>query len=79
MCKHCIEISDSERLVLFEFLHRILNDKYDEMAGSLFEDVSEEEVLCIIKSQLDKEMTEPISPNYGELLLKAREDVRNNY
>ena len=79
MCKHFIEISDSERLVLFEFLHRILNDKYDELAGSLFEDVSEEEVLCIIKSQLDKEMTEPISPNYRELLLKAREDVRNNY
>lgn len=79
MCKHVIEISDSERLVLFEFLHRILNEKYDELAGSLFEDVSEEDVLCIIKSQLDKEMTEPISPNYRELLLKAREDVRNNY
>lgn len=79
MSKHCIEISDSERLVLFEFLYRVLNDKYDELAGSLFEDVAEEDVLSIIKSQLDKEMTEPLSPDYKELLLKAREDVRNNY
>ena len=79
MSKYCIEMSDSEMLVFFEFLHRILNDKYEELAGSLFEDISEEEVLRIIKSQLDREMTEPLSPDYKELLLKAREDVRNNY
>ena len=79
MSKYSIEISDSETLVFFEFLHRILNDKYEELAGSLFEDISEEEVLRIIKSQLDREMTEPLSPDYKELLLKAREDVRNNY
>ena len=79
MSKYSIEISDSETLVFFEFLHRILNDKYEELAGSLFEDNSEEEVLCIIKSQLDREMTEPLSPDYKELLLKAREDVRNYY
>ena len=79
MSKYCIEMSDSEMLVFFEFLYRILNDKYEELAGSLFEDISEEDVLCIIKSQMDKEMTEPLSPDYKELLLKAREDVRNNY
>lgn len=79
MSKYCIEMSDSEMLVFFEFLHRILNDKYEELAGSLFEDISEEDVLCIIKSQMDKEMTELLSPDYKELLLKAREDVRNNY
>ncbi len=37
MSKNIIEISDSEKLVLFEFLNRIINDKYDELSGDLFE------------------------------------------
>ncbi len=53
MSKYCIEMSDSEMLVFFEFLHRILNDKYEELAGSLFEDISEEDVLCIIKNRIN--------------------------
>ena len=53
MSKYSIEISDSETLVFFEFLHRILNDKYEELAGSLFEDISEEDVLYIIKNRIN--------------------------
>lgn len=79
MSKNIIEISDSEKLVLFEFLNRIINDKYDELSGDLFEDISEEHVLSTILCQLEKTMTEPLNPDYIELLLKAREDVRNHY
>ena len=79
MSKNIIEISDSEKLVLFEFLNRIINDKYDELSGDLFEDISEEHVLSTILCQLEKTMTEPLNPDYYELLLKAREDVRNHY
>ncbi len=79
MSKNIIEISDSEKLVLFEFLNRIINDKYDELSGDLFEDISEEHVLSTILCQLEKTMTEPLNPDYNELLLKAREDVRNHY
>ena len=79
MSKCCIEISESERLVLFEFLNRILVDKYAELAGGLFEDISEEEVLCIIKCQLEKKMTEPLRSDYKEMLREAREEVRKNY
>ena len=50
--KNIIEISDSEKLVLFEFLNRIINDKYDELSGDLFEDISEEHVLSTILCQL---------------------------
>ena len=79
MSKNIIEISDSEKLVLFEFLNRIINDKYDELSGDLFEVISEEHVLSTILCQLEKTMTEPLNPDYKELLLKAREDVRNHY
>lgn len=79
MSKNIIEISDSEKLVLFEFLNRIINDKYDELSGDLFEDISEEHVLSTILCQLEKTMTEPLNQDYKELLLKAREDVRNHY
>lgn len=79
MSKNIIEISDSEKLVLFEFLNRIINDKYDELSGDLFEDISEEHVLSTILCQLEKTMTELLNPDYKELLLKAREDVRNHY
>ena len=79
MSKNIIEISDSEKLVLFEFLNRIINDKYDELSGDLFEDISEEHVLSTILCQLEKTMTEPLNQDYKELLLEAREDVRNHY
>ncbi len=79
MSKHTIELTDSERLVLFEFICRIIDDRYHEPAGTLFEDIAEEHVLCTIKCQFEKEMIEPLYPNYGELVQKAREDVRKNY
>ena len=40
MNKHSIELSDSERLVLFEFLSRIIDDEYESIADKVFEDVS---------------------------------------
>ena len=79
MNKHSIELSDSERLVLFEFLSRIIDDEYGNIADKLFEDISEEYVLCTIKCQLEKAMLEPKKGNYNELVLQARETVRKNY
>ncbi|MBP3232902.1 MAG: hypothetical protein J6M65_00555 [Eubacterium sp.] len=79
MNKTIIELTDSERLVLFEFLSRIIDDEYDKYRGFLFDDISEEEVLCIIKCQLEKIMVEPNYSNYHEILLTAREEIRKKY
>jgi hypothetical protein len=67
-----IELSNSEALVLFEFLSRFRDNEKLEIV-----DQAEERVLWDIVSDLETKLTDPLKPNYLELLEKARNDVRD--
>ena len=44
-----------------------------------FEDIAEQYVLWSIECQLEKELVEPHTDNYSELIKQARNTVRKNY
>lgn len=67
-----IELSNSEALILFEFLSRFRDNEKLEI-----EDRAEERVLWDILSDLEIKLTDPLKPNYLELLEKARNEVRD--
>ena len=71
--KLIVELSNSEALILFEFLSRFRNNEKLEIL-----DQSEERVLWDILSDLETKLIEPFKPNYLELLEKARSEVRDN-
>jgi hypothetical protein len=70
--KVVIELSKSHALVLFEFLSRFSQDGKLEIL-----DPAEERVLWDLCSDLEKTLVEPFSPDYLELLQRAREAVRD--
>jgi len=67
-----IELSNSEALILFEFLSRFRDNEKLEIV-----DQAEERVLWDILSDLETKLTDPLKPNYLELLEKARNEVRD--
>jgi hypothetical protein len=67
-----IELSNSEALILFEFLSRFRDNEKLEIV-----DQAEERVLWDILSDLETKLTDPFKPNYLELLEKARNEVRD--
>ena len=69
-----IKLSQDEALVLFEFLAR-----YDEQESLDIEDRTEEYVLWTLHAELEKQLVQPLKPNYVELLSKARKSVREKY
>jgi hypothetical protein len=68
-----IKFNKEEAIVLFEFLSR-LNEKENK---ELFEDQSEEKMLWLLEGQLEKILVEPFMPNYREILLEARNQIRD--
>jgi len=68
-----IEITKDEALVLFEFLSR-LNEKEQ---IDLFDDQAEQKVLWIIEGILQKELVEPLKPDYKEIIQQARDRIRD--
>ena len=67
-----IVLSQSEALVLFEFLSR-----FDESESWGIQDQAEERVLWDILAFLETKLVQPFRPDYEDLLRKARRDVRD--
>ena len=65
-----ITLSHDELLVLYDLLYR------PEDAEGVFEDISEQQVLWHIQTQLEKELVEPFQANYSEGLEAACRTVR---
>lgn len=68
-----IDLSKAEALVLHDLLHRISGE------SSYYEDIAEQYVLWNIECQLERELAEPHTDNYSELIKQARNTVRENY
>ena len=68
-----IGLTKEEAIVLFEFLARFNEQERKE----LFEDQAEQRVLWDIECILEKELSEPFSSDYLEIVKKAREKVRD--
>lgn len=68
-----LELSEAEAVVLHDLLYRISGKK------EYFEDIAEQYVLWSIECQLEKELVEPHTDNYSELIEQARNTVRKNY
>lgn len=66
-----IPLTQSEALVLLDMLARINETKNE----SLFEHDAERKILWRIETSLEKTVTETFSPNYNELLAKARQEI----
>ena len=43
----------------------------------IFQDQSEEKTLCLIEGQLEKVLVEPSMPNYQDILIEARNRLRD--
>jgi hypothetical protein len=72
--QYTLELSDKEALVLFEFLSR-----FGEAEKLSIEDTSERWVLSDILAILEKKMTEPLHPDYREILKKAQEEIKSTH
>ena len=68
-----IELTNSEALVLFDFLAR-----FNERDDLEFEDPAESRVLWDLESILEKSLVEPLRGNYDLLVKRARANVRNH-
>ena len=71
--KLSIKLSKNEALVFFEFLTRFNQKNWPE----IFEDQAEQRVLWDIEAILEKELVEPLKPDYPEIIKQARETVRD--
>ncbi len=67
-----IELTGDAALVLFEYLTRI-----DSGDAAKAPHEAEERVLWFLEGQLERALTEPLDPNYRELLAKAQRRVRS--
>ena len=65
-------LTRNEAIVLFELLSR-----YADGSALAIADQAEQRVLWDLCSMLERELHEPISPDYDELLARAREAVRD--
>ena len=70
--KVTIELTPAEALVLFEFLTRFSDKEVLEI-----EDQAEARVLWDMCCLLERQLVEPFMPSYGQLLEKARDEVRD--
>lgn len=70
--KVIIELSQSEALVLFEFVFRFTQDEKLEI-----KDQAEERVLWNLCSSLESILSEPFRQDYSLLLAAARNEVRD--
>jgi len=68
-----LELSADEALVFFEFVSRFTDSDQLSIA-----DQSEARALWNLCALLEKQLSEPFSPRYSELLARARERLRDN-
>ena len=66
-----LRLSKSEALVLFEFVSR-----FSDAQMLSIEDQAEKRVLWDIGCLLEKQLVDPLTPDYAAALAKAREVVR---
>jgi hypothetical protein len=70
-----IELSSDEALVLFEWLSRTEERSND--FRDLVEDQAEQRALWNLTALLERELKEPFSPTYDELVANARARLRD--
>ena len=70
-----ITLSKAEALVLFDLIARI-NETNSE---TVFEHDAERKIFWKIEASLERTLTEPLSSNYQELIIKARQEVNDAY
>ncbi|MBA4242157.1 MAG: hypothetical protein C0448_15640 [Sphingobacteriaceae bacterium] len=68
-----IELTKDEAIVLFDFLSRFNAIENN----NVFEDQAEQQTLWSIEGQLEKTLTEPLTPNYSDIVKQARDKIRN--
>jgi hypothetical protein len=73
--KICLNLSNDEALVLFEWLGRFNEKGYQHFS---FQDQSEERVLFDLESILEKSLAEIFDENYKDKLSKARDNIRDH-
>ena len=71
--KITIRLDKDEALVLFDFLSRFNSEKHKD----IFHDQAEEKTLWQIEGQLEKILVEPFMPNYQDILIEARNRLRD--
>lgn len=69
-----IALGKQEALILFDWLVR--QDEAESLR-LLFEDPVEQQVLWKLEGKLEKVLDEIFAPNYREILLAAREEIRD--
>jgi hypothetical protein len=68
-----IEFSEEEALVLLEWLHKF----NEEERPSLIQDQAEERILFDLEAELEMVVSTTFDSNYQEVLLKARQKIRD--
>ena len=68
-----LKITKDESLVLFDFLSRFNQSEHKE----IFEDQAEQKTLWIIEGQLEKQLAEPFTPDYKDIINEARKQIRD--
>lgn len=67
-----VTLSSAEAIILFDFLSRF--SQHDTLS---IEDQAEERVLWDLLCLLEKQLVEPLLPNFAELVFQARDQVRD--
>jgi hypothetical protein len=70
-----IRLSQDEALVLFEWLYR--TDDLTNDFGDLVEDQAEQRALWNLTCLLERELVQPLLPEYAELVEQARNRLRD--
>jgi hypothetical protein len=68
-----LTVTKEEALVLFEFLVRFNQSNHPD----IFEDQSEHKTLSILEGKLEKQLVEPFKPDYKNILIEARNKIRD--
>lgn len=73
-----IELPRSVALVLYDFLSRFFDTygSYEEAYIDVFEDQAEYAALSILLGSFEETLVEPFRPDYLQLLMAARDQVR---
>lgn len=69
-----VMFSEDEALVLLEWLHNL----NEEERSALFQDQAEERILFDFEAELEKIVSVTFGADYQEILLKARERIRDS-
>jgi len=68
-----IVLTKDEALVLFDFLGRFNAQEHI----NIFEDQAEQRILWDIEAQMEQALVDPLKPNYTDLVMEARDKVRD--